>query len=184
MNRRKVLLKEIIRGFPKLHLPNCKAQAGILRDELAKYESKITDNTYAPVKNYLAIVNKTKYNQKDLDKIDRLKPQIIKIINDITLPDDYYTEITGNSDDEEVITEEEDEEDNEKDEKDEKDVKENARDEKKSTVCGFEITESIDKDTQIKILELQLKIQNLENEKLQLKIHQLYKYIDKLKRRL
>lgn len=103
MNNRKKLLGQIILEFPdSLYKPH---YTEYICDELQKYKNHIPKNKYSVIKSYLSLTQKSTFTNKDINKMHKLVPSIIKIINKTNLPDDYYTSESESSDSSEYIIE-------------------------------------------------------------------------------
>lgn len=103
MNNRKKILGQIISEFPdSLYKPH---YTEFIYDELKKYKNHVQKNKYSVIKSYLSLTKKSTFANKDINKIRKLVPSIIKIINKTNLPDDYYTSESESSDSSEYIIE-------------------------------------------------------------------------------
>lgn len=98
MNNRKALLTTFVQKFPDVTNYLYKHYRNYLRDELIKYIAVLPNDKTKVVTNYLNIITNTKtYTSKERKQLNKLRPQIIEIINDRDLPDNYTYDLSDDS---------------------------------------------------------------------------------------
>ena len=103
MNDRKVILREAISKF--YNRPNKSHYKDFIINELKKYKKCMSKNKYSPIETFMSLCNDESFATKHTNKMHKLFPHIIEIINNVNLPEDDYTDNSSDSESSEYIVE-------------------------------------------------------------------------------
>jgi len=103
MNNRVVALRHAISRFRDN--PDKSYYKGFIINELKKYKKCISKKEYSPIQTFISLCNNSSFTTKHTNKMRKLFPHIIEIINNVILPEDDYTDKSSDSESSEYVVE-------------------------------------------------------------------------------